>query len=190
MQIMVPSEKSTALKTGMPNWLVFGVLGLAATAGGIFLPRGLRNHLEPPVAAVSSPSSTAPATSGNNPLEYTPPPLPDLPSSGSMFLRLILGTIFVLILCVLTLWIGKRWIHPLAGPQGENKQLRIVEALPLGGRCSVYLLQAGDTKVLAGVDGAGIKALLPLPAEFAGALVEMTGKTVGDETEPEASATE
>lgn len=177
---MVPSEKSTAPKTVMPNWLVFGVLGLAATAAGIFLPRGLRNHIEPPAAAVSSPANVAPAVAANNPLEYTPPSVPDLPSSGSMFLRLILGTIFVLILCVLTLGIGKRWIRPLAGPQGENKQLRIVESLALGGRCSVYLLQAGDAKVLAGVDGAGIKALLPLPAEFAGALAEMTGETVGD----------
>lgn len=176
---MVPSEKSTAPKTAMPNWLVFGVLGLTATAAGIFLPRSLRTHSEPPAAAVSAPANTTPPTA-NNPLEYTPPTVPDLPSSGSMFLRLILGTIFVLILCVVTLGIGKSWIRPLAGPQGENKQLRIVESLALGGRCSVYLLQAGDAKVLAGIDGAGIKALLPLPAEFGGALAEMTGETVGD----------
>jgi len=39
----------------------------------------------------------------------------------------------------------------------------------------VYLLQAGDARVLAGVDAAGIKALLPLPAEFAGALAELPG---------------
>ena len=87
---------------------------------------------------------------------------------------MVLGTIFVLLLCVVTLWMGKRWIRPLTGPQGENKQLRIVESLTLGGRCSVYLLQAGDARVLAGVDGAGIKALLPLPAEFAVTLAEMT----------------
>lgn len=168
---MVPFDKSTARKAGMPNWLVFGLLGLAATAGGIFLPRSFRNHSEPPVAV---PSLAAPAANPKDPLEYTPPPLPDLPSSGSMFLRLVLGTLFVLILCVVTLWIGKRWIRPLGSPAGENQQLRIVESLVLGGRCSVYLLQAGDARVLAGIDGAGIKALLPLPAEFAGALAEIS----------------
>ncbi|MGH7168677.1 MAG: flagellar biosynthetic protein FliO [Gemmataceae bacterium] len=173
---MVPSAKSTARKAAVPTWLMFGLLGLAATAGGIFLPRSLRNPSEPPPAVVAVPPLAAPAAKTTDPLEYTPPPLPDLPSPSAMFLRLALGTIFVLILCVVTLWMGKRWIRPLTGPQSENKQLRIVESLALGGRCSVYLLQAGEVKVLAGIDGAGIKALLPLPAEFAGALAEMTGE--------------
>ncbi|HTU18370.1 MAG TPA: flagellar biosynthetic protein FliO [Gemmataceae bacterium] len=173
---MVPSEINPARKAAVPTWLVFGALGLAATAGGIFLPRSMRHSSEPPTAAVAAPPLAAPSAKTTDPLEYTPPPLPDLPSPSAMFLRLALGTVFVLILCVLTLWIGKRWIRPLAGPQGENKQLRIIESLTLGGRCSVYLLQAGEARVLAGVDGAGIKALLPLPAEFAGALAEMTGE--------------
>lgn len=170
---MVPSDKSAARKAAVPNWVMFGVLGLAATAGGIFLPRSLRTPSEPATLA-AVPSPVAPAAHPKDPLEYTPPSVPDLPSTSSMFLRLVLGTVFVLILCAITLWGGKRWIRPLAGPQVENKQLRVLESLALGGRCSVYLLQAGDARVLAGVDGAGIKALLPLPAEFAGALAEMT----------------
>jgi flagellar biogenesis protein FliO len=174
MQIMGPSEKSAARKAALPNWLLFAVLGLSATAGGIFLPRSLRSPHEKPADLSVAPPLAAPATEPKSPLEYTPPTVPDLPSPSSMVLRLTLGTIFVLILCVVTLWIGKRWIRPLAIPACENKQLRILEALALGGRCSVYLLQAGDAKILAGVDPGGIKALLPLPQEFAGALAEMT----------------
>jgi len=122
---MVPFDKSAARKAAMPNWVMFGVLGLAATAGGIFLPRGLRTPSEP-AALVAVPPPVAPAAHPKDPLEYTPPSMPDLPSTSSMFLRLIFGTIFVLILCVLTLWIGKRWIRPLAGPLVENKQLRVL----------------------------------------------------------------
>lgn len=173
---MVSSEKSAVRKAALPNWLVFGVLGLAATAAGIFLPRSMRDQLEPPVRMSVAPPSADAAAQTKDPLQYAPPPMPDLPSPQSMILRLTLGTILVLILCVLTLWIGKRWIRPLAGPPVENKQLRLLEALPLGARCSVYLLQAGEAKILAGVDSAGIKALVPLPTEFAGALAELTGE--------------
>ncbi len=166
---MVPSDKGATRKGGLPSWLVLGVLGLVATAGGIFLPRSLNKSAEVPAAAVPAP----PPTAEKNLLEYQPPSLPDVPSPQAMFLRLTLGTIFVLILCGITLWIGKRWVRPLAGPPGENKQLRVVEALVLGGRCSVYLLQAGETKVLAGVDPAGLKALLTLPPTFDGTLAEL-----------------
>lgn len=177
---MLPSAKSAARKGAWPTWLVLGVLGLAATAGGLFLPRSLRSSAETPATI---PSPTPPVNESKDSLAYTPPALPDLPSPGSMLLRLTLGTIFVLILCVITLWAGKRWIRPLAGPQGENKQLHVVESLALGGRCSVYLLQAGDAKVLAGVDHAGLKALLPLPTAFAGTLAEISEATEGEREE-------
>jgi flagellar biogenesis protein FliO len=177
---MLPSAKSMARKGAWPTWLVLGVLGLAATAGGLFLPRSFRPQTETPTAI----SPTTPTNSETKEsLVYTPPALPDLPSPGSMLLRLTLGTIFVLILCAITLWAGKRWIRPLAGPQGENKQLHILESLALGGRCSVYLLQAGEAKVLAGVDHAGLKALLPLPTAFAGTLAEIAETTEGENVE-------
>ncbi len=169
---MVPSDKGASRKGCPPSWLIFGVLGLAATAGGIFLPRSLRSGVAPPQAATPSVQTTAVTRES---LEYNPPSLPDLPSPQAMFVRLGLGTVFVLILCGVTLWAGKRWIRPLAGPPVENKQLRILEALPLGGRCSVYLLQAGEAKVLAGVDGAGIEALLSLPQSFDVTLADMDG---------------
>jgi flagellar biogenesis protein FliO len=171
---MVPSVKGAARKVALPTWLIFAVLGLAATAGGLFLPRGLKPNPESTATIPTAPPADSPSNESKESLLYTPPALPDLPSPGSMLLRLTIGTIFVLILCVVTLWFGKRWIRPLGGPQGENKQLHLVESLTLGGRCAIYLLEAGETKVLAGVDQTGIKALLPLPGAFAGALAELT----------------
>jgi flagellar biogenesis protein FliO len=170
---MVPSDKGAPRKMALPSWLIFGVLGLAATAGGVFLPRTLRSGDVP----VETAPALTPAARVDNPLEYNPPTMPDLPAPGAMFLRLGLGTVVVLVLCVLTLWGGKRWIRPLAGAPAENQQLRILEALPLGGRCSVYLLQAGDVRVLAGVDGAGLKTLLTLPQSFDATLAEVREAT-------------
>jgi flagellar biogenesis protein FliO len=90
-----------------------------------------------------------------------------------MLLRLVLGAIFVLILCCATLWAGKRWVRPLTVPIGGNRTLRVLESLQLDGRSSVILLQAEKAKILVGVDQAGIKALLPLPQSFDGALGEV-----------------
>lgn len=166
---MAPSEQSAARKPSPLNWLVVGVLGILAAAAGLLLPRTLQPLADPP--PMSAPA--APSEDQQTSLDYTPPTLPDLPSPNAMFLRLGLGTIFVLILCVVTLLLGKRWLRPFAAAPNANTQLRLLETLPLRRRCSVYLLQAGETKVLAGVDAAGIKALLPLPQEFAGTLAEL-----------------
>lgn len=172
---MLPSPKN-ASKSAWPTWLTVCVLGLLAAVCGLFLPQSLRSRPET-TAAIATPE---PVREAKDALEYTPPALPDMPSPQSMFLRLALGTIFVLILSIVVLWSGKRWIRPLAGPAVGNQQLRLLESLPLGGRCALYLLQAGETKVLAGVDQAGIKALLPLPQTFDGALVELTERTAGE----------
>jgi flagellar biogenesis protein FliO len=176
---MVPFEKRLRAKSVLPTWLIFCVLGLTATLCGLFLPQSLRGRREPALAVPPS----EPAHEKKDPLEYSPPALPDLPTPGSMFLRLGLGTTFVLILCATTLWAGKRWVRPLTAPLGENRKLRVLESLPLAGRCSIFLLQAGETKVLVGVDHGGIKALLPLPQPFDGALAELDNQFTTERTE-------
>lgn len=178
---MAQAENNSPSRSALLTWLIFGVLGVAATLCGLVLPQGLR-ILQQPTAAVPSPQpapqsgevAVSPAQTKDT-LEYEPPALPELPPLEPMFLRLALGTIFVLILCIITLWAGKRWVRPLAAPVEDSRKLRVVESLPLGGRCSVFLLQAEDTKILVGVDQAGIKALLPLPQSFDRALAEMSG---------------
>ncbi|GEM_PF-6115434 len=183
---MFPSEKQPPSTKAMPTWPIFCALGLAAMIGGLCLPgafarklgeqEGIQKGIQGPTATIPASQSRSPAEPGNGrkgALEYEPPDLPEMAPPGPILLRLALGTIFVLILCIFTLWAGKRWVRPLAVPVGENRKLRVLESLPLSGRCSVFLLQAGETNVLVGIDPAGLKALLPLPQSFEGALAEL-----------------
>lgn len=177
---MVLSDTGAPRARGWPSWLILGVLGLAATVGGNFLPQGLREGEAAPVTTpAAQPQPAVPET-----LDYNPPDLPELPSPQAIFLRLGIGTAVVLVLCVLTLWIGKRWVRPLALPVTENKHLRVLEVLPLGGRCSVYLLQVGETRILAGLDHTGLKTLLPLPQSFDGSLAELDDAKTADSAAP------
>lgn len=169
---MVQPENNSSPNSSVPTWLIFGMLGLTASFCGLVLPQSLRGLREQTPAV----STAEPAPEKKGALDYEPPALPEMPTPGPMFLRLALGTIFVLILCVFTLWMGKRWVRPLGVPVGENNKLRLLESLPLGGRCSVFLLKAGDARVLVGVDQTGIKSLLPLPQPFDSALSEMLGE--------------
>ncbi len=56
----------------------------------------------------------------------------------------------------------------MAGP----RTLRLLETLPLGNRCSVHLVHMGNREVLIGVDGSGIKSIVPLPENFADVLTQ------------------
>jgi flagellar biogenesis protein FliO len=172
---MIPSEKNPP-KRAWPAWLTYCLLGVAATSCGLVLPHSFRS-LQEPAPTLSTP---APAQEKKDTPEYNPPELQEVTPSGHMLLHLALGTISVLILSCATLWAGKRWVRPLTVLTGENKKLRVLESLPLSGRCSVILLQAEEAKVLVGVDHAGIKAMLPLPQSFEGALAEVIDEVVRD----------
>ena len=176
---MAQAQNNSPSRISLSTWLIFGVLGLATTLCGVVLPRGLRSlHAVAAEIPTSQPSQhpdetgIAPIHSKDN-LEYEPPGFPEMPPLQPMLKRLAFGTIFVLILCMLVLWTGKRWVRPLAAPTLKSRKLRILESLPLGGRCSVFLLQADEAKILVGVDQAGIKSLLPLPQSFEPDLAEM-----------------
>lgn len=104
-------------------------------------------------------------TSGDD-LKYAPAAWPDAPDAASMLRRLVLGTVTVLGLCVCTIWGGKRWLGGAPARANSGAMLRLVETVSLGNRCSVHLLQAGDHQVLVGVDGGGVKSLVPLPMSF------------------------
>jgi hypothetical protein len=133
MQIMVLSQKHTPRRSGLLSWLTLLVLGLTASVGGTFLPQGVS---ESEAAPVTTPAAE-PVAAAADPLDYAPPDLPELPPPQAIFVRLGIGIGVVLVLCVLALWIGKRWSGPPALPVSENKYLRVLEALPLGGHCSV-----------------------------------------------------
>ncbi len=147
-----------APKVRWAGWIVFGIVGLIATGAGTLLP-GLTTTDQ-----VNPTTSETPA--GEDTFDYTPPPLPDFPSPRAMLLRLALGTVVVLALCVLTLLGVKRWLGPFAQTPAAGRELYVVETLQLNGRCSVFLLQTGKTRALAGVDGSGLKVLIPLNDPF------------------------
>lgn len=138
--------------------LVFAaVLALALIAG----PAPVRLERFPPDARA------APA---NDKLTYTSTALTEGPADlTAMYVRMGLSTVLVLGLCVGSLWIGKRWLG-LGGlpakPAGAG-QLRVTEALALGRNCYVYLLDVGGQAILAGVDGTGLKTLIPLSSAVA-----------------------
>ena len=104
-------------------------------------------------------------------MAYSPPPWPESPDPKALLARLGVGTVVVLGLCVGTLWGAKRWLQrqPVAA---ASQQLRLLETLPLGNRCTLYLVSVGDRRVLVGADGGGIKSVAPLPEGFADALDE------------------
>jgi flagellar biogenesis protein FliO len=172
-----------SIRGGWATWLAFGLFGLLASAAGLFAP-GLG---DPPAAPPLSGQVGTPdkASAAGGALEYTPPALPDFPSPGAMLLRLALGTAAVLALCVVTLVAARRFVRPPPAAGAAGQELRLIESLPLGGRCSVHLLQAGKTRALAGVDATGLKVLLALPETFAEALAH---DAPGEEPAPREAA--
>jgi flagellar biogenesis protein FliO len=179
MQIMVLHDKATPRKAALPGWLLFGVLGLLMAVGSIFPPQGLRGH----EAAPEPTPATQPEPPAADILDYNPPDMPEMPSPRVIFLCLGLGTVFILVSSMLTLWIGNRRIRPPIILTGQSKQLRILETLPLDGRSSVYLLQVGQTRILAGLDRTGLKSLLPLPPSFDSTLADLDEAKDADSAE-------
>jgi flagellar biogenesis protein FliO len=173
------------------TWMILGIVSLVAIAGGLILPRSF--PAEPPtLVARSTPASEAkllPAapTAGTRgadvsakgaevsakkeDLAYNPPPWPEAPDPKALLARLGVGTVVVLGLCVGTLWAAKRWLQG-AAPVAASQQLRLLEALPLGNRCTLYLVSVGNRRVLVGADGGGLKTVAPLTEGFADALDE------------------
>lgn len=173
---MIPNtDKVASARSKSKTWLILGCLGLAAALAGSVLPQFFLGDTpapaHPPTPAVIKEAPPKQDAGQANNLLYTPPAWPEAPSPGPMLARLGVGTVVVLALCVGSLWFGKRWLLrglPPTKPGGEH--LRLIDAIPLGNRCSVYLLQTGVRQVLVGVDGSGLKALVTLPETFENAL--------------------
>ncbi len=112
-----------------------------------------------------------------------PQPIPDRPAElrsegpdmGAMLLRLVGGTVFVLALCVLTLWLCRRWLGATELGAKRSGRFEVLESLPLGPRCRIHLVRAGDRHLLAGMDAAGLKVLLPVEDQEPGVRDQESG---------------
>jgi len=116
--------------------------------------------------AAAQPTRPVEAAGRDTSLVYQPPVWPEPPNLGAMVTRLAVGTVVVLLLCAGTLWAGKRWLGGPVVPPSGTRQLRLVKALPLGGRCSLSLLKVTHCQVLVAVDSTGIKEMTLLSDSF------------------------
>lgn len=112
--------------------------------------------------AVEAPAAT---TGEADSLAYSPQ-WPEPPNTGAMLMRLGLGTVFVLVLCVGSLVLGKPWLQRLQGAKIGNQSMQIEGSVALGNRAMLYLVKVGDIQLVAGTDAAGLKSLIALPTSF------------------------
>jgi flagellar biogenesis protein FliO len=122
-----------------------------------------------PIAAderVTDNARTSRSDQGIDSMKYEPPTWPEPPESGAVLFRLAAGTGTVLVLCVLTLVVGRRWLKGPAPKTGTGAQLQLLETLSLGNRCCVHIVRAGRHQVVVGTDGTGLKGLVALPESF------------------------
>ena len=146
--------------------LVYCLLGVGVVAAGLLAPL-LFEGQQPPALPADAPAEAV------TPLEG--------PELGGMLFRLVGGTVVVLLLCVGTLWLVRRWmgVGPRVAPAEAG--LEVVESLQLMGLCRVHLVRAGGRYLLAGMDGSGLKMVLPVegaldgPAEESARLHQVAG---------------
>ncbi len=127
---------------------------------------------ESPREAIALADTTAtPADDRNSELTYQPQ-WPAPPDTGAMLLRLVIGTVVVLALCVGTLWFGKPWLMRLQLTNTTGQPMQIEGTVALGNRAVLYLVKIGETQLIAGTDATGLKSLLALPVSFKDVLDE------------------
>ena len=170
------SAMSAATQSKFGFWTPWATVAFLAVVAGLMLPQLMPGEtiVEKPRAKAEAPGKTS---------EYTAPSLPDMPSPQALLGRLVIGTIFVLGLSVVSLWGVRRWIQTNAPDNATPHNLRLIETLQLGNRCSLHLVYLGKREVLIGVDGAGIKTVVPLATSFDEVLAE-TGEVPTDAATP------
>lgn len=183
---MFSLDKSALARGGLKRWWLPGVLCLALVASGFLLPRMMPAQAPEPKPAPEAKAAPQPAHPDT--LTYSPPALPEAPYPAAMLGKLALGTVVVLGLCAVTLWVGKRWLRGGPLSAGDGHKLQLLETLAVGRGSSLCLVRAGSQDVLVGVDGSGIKAVLALPGAFESALAEAGQKEEGRPVEETAAA--
>jgi flagellar biogenesis protein FliO len=163
---MAASPKPTS-KFGF--WTPWVVVAAVAVLAGLLLPQLL------PGETVLEKNQSKTETKTKSTGEYTAPALPEMPNPQAMLGRLFLGTIFVLGLAVVSLWGVRRWMQFNGPANNTPREMRLIETLQLGNRCSMHLVKLGKREVLIAVDGAGIKTVVPLAASFEDALADESG---------------
>jgi flagellar biogenesis protein FliO len=163
----------------------FSVLVIATLILGV----SLATAADPKIVRTSHQSADKSAVpqaddSDEDEISYSPQ-WPEPPNMGAMLLRLCIGTVVVLGLCVGVLWFGKPWLQKLQTPGTGHATLQIEGSIAVGNRAMLYLVRAGGTQLIAGTDATGLKSLIALPVSFK----EVLDEQVADEEPAAVSAT-
>ena len=161
------SVPGAASKAGLrAPWLTMGLVAVIATLAGLLVPQLLPGEM-----AIEKTHHKVEAKSASK-TDYVAPSIADMPNPQGMLVRLVSGTMLVLGLSVASIWLMRRWMQSQAPAGLGRREMSLVETLPLGNRCSLHLVHMGKREVLIGVDGAGIKTIVPLPKAFEEVLAE------------------
>ncbi|MBI1830843.1 MAG: flagellar biosynthetic protein FliO [Planctomycetes bacterium] len=139
------------------SWIA---IALVAIVAGLVLPQ-----FGPGEPVANPPPAKADSKDKTN-LGYAPPAMPEAPNLQGMMVRLGVGTVIVLALCVASLWVMRRWMtQPITAASGD-RLMQLTETLDLGNQCSLHLVHMGKREILVGADCTGIKVVLPMPDAF------------------------
>jgi flagellar biogenesis protein FliO len=103
--------------------------------------------------------------SQENDFSYSPQ-WPEPPNTGALLLRFFVGTVVVLGLCVGSLWLAKPWLQRLKVSGAGTPSFHVEGSVAVGNRAMLYLVRVGETQLIAGTDGSGLKSLIALPPSF------------------------
>lgn len=138
----------------LPRWAT-ALLGFAAVAAGLSLPWLLPvlNGPSPVRADVSVPGPASATTDAADP-----------PDPSASLVRLYAATVAVLVLGLGVVYLYRRRLAAWA-PPGGDKQLEVLGAARINLQSHVVLVRARGQKFLAGIDGSGLKLLVPVPLD-------------------------
>lgn len=124
-------------------------------------------------------AKSAPNSDNDSTFSYSPD-WPEPPDTGAMLMRLVFGTVTVLVLCVGTLVFGKPWLKRLQIKGTMNPAFHVEGSVVVGQRAMLHLVRVGGVQLVAGTDASGLKSLVVIPTPFKDVLDDQM-------TEPEAA---
>lgn len=163
------------------NPIVLGVLALLVVACGLFLPQMLPDKASPspPASVPETASKDTTAKAQDQPThDASKPNWSEGPDARTLLMRLGVGTGVVLILCVVALRFGRRWLAAIPGQSRPGSQFQLTETFSLGNRCFMHLVRVGKQQVLVGVDSSGLKSMIPMSEPFESVVADLENETV------------
>jgi flagellar biogenesis protein FliO len=124
-----------------------------------------------PVRLASAPAPQAagqPAASdaADGGLGYQDPPPPGQLDLSGVMMRLVFGTVAVLVTCFASLWLARRWLPNAAVGVKPQGRIKVLDRLSLTSRSWLQLVEVEGRQVLVSCDAAGIRDVTLLVPSF------------------------